>query len=108
MRQIVQRFNTAYRMSMIRNDELINGFIAGTMNGKRNGSMSVSDDGRRLFSYATCIAEWSAEQLLVNISKYSVTTSKQQAILGRCLGGVDYVEVDGGPMGLANLRCCIE
>ena len=78
------------------------------MSGKQNGSMSVSSDGRRLFSYATCIAEWSAEQLLVNISKYSVTTSKQQTILGRCLRGVDYVEVDGGLRGLGNLRCCIE
>lgn len=94
---------------MITNKELIAGFVSGTMNGRRNGSMSVSDDGKRLFSYATCIAEWSAEQLLVNITKYSVTTSKQQGIMNRCLSdyvgrGGDVAYIDGLDRGVRYLN----
>lgn len=98
MRQIVQRLNTAYRMSMnrmsmISNYDLIKGFVAGTMNGRQNGSMSVSDDGKRLFSYATCIAQFDGGLVYVNIGKYSVTTSRQQSILKSCVA--DYVERGG-------------
>ena len=89
-RQIVQRFNTAYRMSMLSNKNLIAGFLSGTMNGRKNGSMSVSDDGRRLFSYATCIAERADNCIVINETRYSVTTSKQQGILRRMVSGNIY------------------
>ena len=75
---------------MISNKTLIAGFLSGTMNGKRNGSMSVSDDGRRLFSYATCIAERADNCIVINETKYSMTTSKQQGILNRMASGNIY------------------
>ena len=78
---------------MISNKDLIAGFISGTMSGRRNGSMSISDDGKRLFSYSTCIAQFDGGLVYLNITKYSPTTSRQQSILRRCVA--DYVERGG-------------
>ena len=42
---------------------------------------SISTDGARLWSYSTIIAQWSGDTVLINNTKYSRTTSKQQGML---------------------------
>lgn len=79
---------------MISNRELINAFLDGKT--AQNGSMSTN--GTKLFSYATCIAQKTERGIIFNACKYSVTTSKQQTYTRDALNkrGVKYVEVDGG------------
>ena len=64
---------------MISNVDLINAFINGQE--KQNGSMSTN--GTKLYSYATCIAQKTADGILFNVCKYSCTTSKQQTYTRR-------------------------
>ena len=64
---------------MISNENLINAFLNGET--AENGSMSTN--GTKLFSYATCIAQRVDDKILLNVCKYSVTTSKQQTMLRR-------------------------
>lgn len=59
-------------------------FVNGSNNGCHSLNMRVNHDGSRLFSYGTCIAEkLSNGSIIVNETKYSVTTSKHQSHL-RC------------------------
>lgn len=78
---------------MISNANLINAFINGQT--AQNGSMRT--DGTKLFSYATCIAQKTSRGILLNVCKYSTTTSKQQTYTRRELErrGRNYMEVDG-------------
>ena len=78
---------------MISNAHLINAFINGQT--AQNGSMRT--DGTKLFSYATCIAQKTSRGILLNVCKYSTTTSKQQTYTRRELErrGRNYMEVDG-------------
>lgn len=39
---------------------------------------SISTDGRKLWSYATVIAEWRGDVVAINGKKYSNTTTMQQ------------------------------
>lgn len=64
---------------MISNVDLINAFINGQE--KQNGSMWTN--GTKLYSYATCIAQKTADGILFNVCKYSCTTSKQQTYTRR-------------------------
>lgn len=64
----------------MKNSELIYSFVAGTArDGQHTNSVSVN--GNRLYSYATCIAERTDSGIVVNETKYSVTTSKHQSYL---------------------------
>ena len=42
---------------------------------------SISTDGDKLYSYWTVIAKWDGEKVLVNNTKYSNTTTRQQSDL---------------------------
>ena len=54
-------------------------FVNGTKNGAHSLSMSISDNGDRLYSYGTVIAQKLQNGAIVlNDTKYSVTTSKHQ------------------------------
>lgn len=53
--------------------------IRNLMYGGRN--CSISTDGTRLWSYNTVIAQWGGDAVLINNTKYSRTTSKQQGML---------------------------
>ena len=44
---------------------------------------SLSSSGERLFSFKTCIAQINSEGLILNDSKYSVTSAKHKGILRR-------------------------
>ena len=64
----------------MKNSELISAFVTGlARDGQHTGSVSVN--GNKLYSYATCIAERVDGKLVVNETKYSVTTSKHQSYL---------------------------
>lgn len=51
--------------------------------------------GDRLISYETCIAQWVSGKMIINETKYSITTSHHQGILKRmypdCEGNIGYV-----------------
>lgn len=53
--------------------------IRDLMWGGRN--CSISTDGAKLWSYNTVIAQWGGNAVLINNTKYSRTTSKQQSAL---------------------------
>lgn len=54
-------------------------FVNGTKNGAHSLSMSISDNGDRLYSYGTVMAQKLQNgAIILNDSKYSVTTSKHQ------------------------------
>jgi hypothetical protein len=74
---------------MITNKNLIANFISGRES--QNGSMRT--DGRKLFSYFTCIAQRTPKGIIVNGSKYSPTTSRQQGLLRYALQGFSTIEV---------------
>lgn len=55
-------------------------FVNGTKNGAHSLSMSISDNGDRLYSYDTVIAQKLQNgAIILNDTKYSVTTSKHQS-----------------------------
>ena len=64
---------------MISNADLINAFISGRTAQNR----SMRTDGTKLFSYLTCIAQKTPKGILLNVCKYSTTTSKQQTYTRR-------------------------
>lgn len=52
----------------------------------RSSTGSLESIGDRLYSYATCIAEYDKYgRLYINLTKYSCTTSHHQSILNRLL-----------------------
>lgn len=54
---------------------------------------NLTNDGNKLFSYYTCIAEWFNDTLLLNGTKYSVTTSKHQGILQRAFNNCGLINI---------------
>lgn len=68
--------------------------------------LNMHSTGDRLFSYSTCIAEWdkfSDYKLYINLTKYSVSTSKHQTYLIRSIGSIRAIEVDDVPRETQNL-----
>lgn len=54
-------------------------FVNGSKNGAHSLSMSISNDGSKLYSYATVIAQKLPNgAIILNDTKYSATTSKHQ------------------------------
>lgn len=66
----------------MKNKDLCIDFVAGTAAGLAANNMSVSYDGMRLYSYETVIAQRLKNGvILVNYTRYSVTTSRHQYYL---------------------------
>lgn len=61
----------------MKNIEVIEKFINGCIG---SGGNLTSADGK-LYSYQTCIAEYTRKGLIVNKTRYSVTTSKHVGML---------------------------
>lgn len=59
------------------NREVIDKFLVG----EPGRALNLYSTGERLFSYFTCIAQYTREGLIVNKTKYSVTTTKHLNIL---------------------------
>lgn len=60
----------------MRNNQVIDAFL----NHKEGASdnKNLRSTGAKLFSYSTCIAQWLDDILIVNVTKYSKTTSTIQ------------------------------
>lgn len=82
------------------NAQVIRAFAFG--NKARSGSLTSTGD--KLFSYNTVIAEFKDDTLYINVTKYSVTTSKHQHQLRREIEGLDdKVEVSKIPYNAQSL-----
>lgn len=84
----------------MRNSEVVEAFLKRKIAVNWGGSLSST--GTKLFSYATCIAEWSNDSLIVNLTRYSNTTSKHLYYLKRSYQG-NYHTVFGVPIGESSL-----
>ena len=74
---------------MLSNKEVVNAFL----NHKKAKNTNMKSTGYRLYSWNTCIAEHYNEKLIVNLTKYSRSTSKQQNYLPQgdyCLTDIPY------------------
>jgi len=61
--------------------QIIAAFLARSTRHATASSLSILGD--KLYSYRTVIAQWYGEELLLNRTKYSMTTSRQQNELVR-------------------------
>lgn len=67
----------------MKNVDVISAFV----DKKPAGTMNLTSTGRKLFSYHTCIAQWTDDGILiVNTTKYSATTSKHKTQLLNAVG----------------------
>lgn len=62
---------------MIKNKNVVERFIDKEI---AQGSNLISS-GNKLFSYRTCIAQWVGNTMIINLTKYSSTTSRHQTYL---------------------------
>lgn len=65
----------------MRNIEVIKQFL--NMSSGNSYTWNLISDGIKLFSYNTCIAEWTDDLVLFNVTKYSSSTSRIQSMMLR-------------------------
>lgn len=82
--------------------DVIQGFISGDDKGKASGGRLFIEDGK-LINYGTVIAQRSNEGLIINATKYSMTTTKHQNVLLNSAYGIVTTVVDV-PMGASDLE----
>lgn len=70
---------------MLNNKEVVDAFAEGIP--ARSSNLWVSCDGKRLFSYETCIAQRMGKEVVMNATKYSPTTSRHQYLVSRRFKG---------------------
>lgn len=84
----------------MRNQQVIDAFVNGKIGRSSNGNLYSTGD--KLINYSTCIAQRIANGVILNLTRYSVTTSKIQSwARGSIRGNVNVVS--GVPMGALNL-----
>ena len=95
---------------MIANFDLVNDFVYCNLNGISNTKMyngSMHFVNNTLYSYDTAIGQYNKKDgtFIVNMTKYSQTTSKQRNLLVMALKerNTRYTEVDKVKMGTTNL-----
>ena len=71
--------------------------------GKVARCLNMHSTGDKLFSYYTCIAERNGNKMRLNLTKYSVSTSKQQTYMLSACSGLDYEIVRNIPIGTSKL-----
>ena len=84
----------------MRNQEVISKFVNFA---ESAATANVRSTGDKLFNYEACIAQRHEGQIIVNVTRYSMTTSKLQNNLRCELSGYDVTEVTGVPRGTCNL-----
>lgn len=84
---------------MVSNSKVIEAFLER----RQAAASNLSTDGFHLWSYATCIAQWSGSTFVVNQTKYSRTTSKHLTMLTRALYMASMVTVSNIPIGTYEL-----
>lgn len=82
--------------------DIVSAFIDGQESGNASGGR-LQIIGNRLMNYNTCIAQRSQGGLIVNVTKYSPTTSKHQTRLKRAAPVTGTIYVQGVPMGANDL-----
>ena len=65
----------------MRNIEVINQFLNKSSGNSDSGNLISTGD--RLINYNTCIAEWTDDFVLFNVTKYSRSTSRIQSMILR-------------------------
>lgn len=65
------------------NLEVIRAFI----NKEEGHSLHITSENNKLFSYTTCIAQWYDDKIIINCTKYSLTSSKHKTMLLREIPG---------------------
>ena len=95
---------------MIANNDLVNNFVDCNLNGISNAKMynaSMHFVNRTLYSYDTAIGQYIKKDgtFIVNITKYSQTSTKQRNLLINALKErkIRYTEVNKIKMGTTNL-----
>ena len=95
---------------MIANNDLVNNFVNCNLNGISNAEMyngSMRFVGGTLYSYNTAIGQYNKKDstFIVNMTKYSQTTTKQRNLLIKALKErqIKYAEVDKVKIGTTNL-----
>ena len=86
------------------NKQVIDAFLCGHVGKSSNGNLRSLGD--KLINYNTCIAERANGRIIVNTTRYSVSTSKIQCwTLGAItiLVGDNFAKVDDVPMNTASL-----
>lgn len=84
----------------MRNQDVIKKFVNHAENAR---TLHVLSNGDKLFNYGTCLAQRYNGKIIVNVTRYSVTTSKIQHYLKYELDGYQVTEVSGVPRGTADL-----
>lgn len=95
---------------MIANNDLVNNFVYCNLNGGSNAEMyngTMHFVNSTLYSYNTAIGQYNKKDgsFIVNMTKYSQTTTKQRNLLIKALKErkIRYTEVDKVKMGTTNL-----
>jgi GTP:adenosylcobinamide-phosphate guanylyltransferase len=88
----------------MKNNDVLSIFINGTTFFESNSS-NLSINGNKLINYRTCIAEKIGGKIIVNVTKYSPTTSKIQNSLIKLLQNTNfnYATIDKIRMGSGGL-----
>ena len=84
----------------MKNQEVISKFVNFA---ESAATVNVRSTGDKLFNYETCIAQRHKGKIIVNVTRYSVTTSKIQCYVRWELSGYDVIKVTGVPKGTCNL-----
>ena len=84
----------------MRNKEVISKFVNFA---ELAATKNVRSTGDKLFNYNTCIAQRHEGKIIVNVTRYSVTTLKMQNYLLCELSGYDVIEVTSVPRGTCDL-----
>ena len=84
----------------MRNQDVISKFVNFA---ESAATANVRSNGDKLFNYGTCIAQRHEGKYLLNVTRYSITTSKIQCYVRRELSDHDVIEVTSVPRGTRNL-----
>ena len=84
----------------MRNKEVISKFVNFA---ESAATANVCSNGDKLFNYGICIAQRHEGKIIVNVTRYSVTTSKIQGYLRAELSNKVVIKVTSVPMGTRNL-----
>ena len=84
----------------MRNKEVISKFVNFA---ESAATANVTSTGDKLFHYYTCIAQRHEGKIILNVTRYSMTTSKLQGHVRWELSGYDVIEVTGVPLGTRDL-----
>ena len=84
----------------MRNQEVISKFVHFAESAATANVRSIGD---KLFNYETCIAQRHEGKVIVNVTRYSVTTSRIQNYLRGEMANKDVIEVANVPLGTFDL-----